>query len=487
MALVLPLYFRDPKWRLAGGRPTWVGRLSVVGALFVAAGLVYGAVRERRDVIHTSRDFYGILRVIRTPLASQDDALVQLIHGRITHGAQYTSESRRSQPTLYFGRQSGAGLAIQHHRNGDGSRHLGVIGLGAGTLAVYGRPQDRVRFYEINPEVVRLAREYFSFLADCPARCDVVLGDARLVMEAELERGDPQGFDVLALDAFSSDSIPTHLLTREAVQVYLRHLRPDGILAVHISNRHFDLAPVLAELAQQESLASCVVESRADLDGIVSHWVLLSPHAESLDAPVFEGLPSLAGSRTVAWTDDHCSLLAVLRPLTPDRLLFVAGDNDEFVVHAQRGISLLESGNLPSAEAEFRAALKIDARNAGAWLHLGNVLRLKSQQEDAVACYERAIKFDPSSSEAYNNLGGMLASRDAARAQECLHQALQLDPRNARTHSNLGNLLARRRELDAAIAHYEQALAIDPELADARKNLAIVQQWQREGDPKAPQ
>jgi protein O-GlcNAc transferase len=115
------------------------------------------------------------------------------------------------------------------------------------------------------------------------------------------------------------------------------------------------------------------------------------------------------------------------------------------------------------------------------------VLRLKSKPEDAVACYERAIRFDPSSSEAYNNLGGMLASRDAARAQECFRKALKLDPRNARTHSNLGNLFARERQFDAAIAHYEQALAIDPELSHARKNLEIVQQWRREGDAKVPQ
>ena len=172
------------------------------------------------------------------------DATRTLVHGTITHGLQFLAPDRRRFPTTYYGRQSGVGLAILNTRHS--AQRVGVIGLGAATLASYGRPGDYYRFYEINPLVIEVARKQFTYLSDCPAKVDVVLGDARL----SLDREPSQQFDVLAVDAFSSDSIPVHLLTLEAFRLYFRHLRPDGVLAVHVSNTHLKLEPVVGRLAQ---------------------------------------------------------------------------------------------------------------------------------------------------------------------------------------------------------------------------------------------
>ena len=166
--------------------------------------------------------------------------------GRIVHGLQFVDAEKRHEPTAYYGRGAGVGQALAELADRPNLR-IGAVGLGVGTIATYARPGDTLRFYEINPDVIRIAREHFSFLADCQGECDVVLGDARLSLEKE----SPQHFDLLVLDAFSGDAVPAHLLTREAFEIYRRHLQPDGMIAVHISNRYLDLRPVLAGLAEQ--------------------------------------------------------------------------------------------------------------------------------------------------------------------------------------------------------------------------------------------
>ena len=187
------------------------------------------------------RNFYGGLRVRDNGENGSLDAMRTLTHGTINHGEEYLNLARRDLPTTYYGPNTGVGMAIREKQK-TGAIRIGVIGLGTGTIAAYGRLGDYIRYYEINPLVLRVARKEFFFLKDCKAKLDVAMGDARL----SLEREPPQNFDVLAVDAFSSDSIPVHLLTKEAMELYFRHLRPDGILAVHISNRYLDLQPVLA-------------------------------------------------------------------------------------------------------------------------------------------------------------------------------------------------------------------------------------------------
>jgi len=271
-------------------------------ALFVAMG------RHDARYLDIDRNFYGTLKVEREVARGSYRAPRLLIHGRIVHGAQnVASANRRMEPTTYYGRQSGVGVAFAHV-NRKPQRHVGVIGLGIGTLATYGREGDRFRFYEINPAVVDFAKSYFTFLAKCPAEHTCVVGDARL----ELEREAPQAFDLLVLDAFSGDAIPVHLLTREAFAVYLQHLSPEGLLACHISNVHFDLLPVLAGIADELGLAVTQIDSEGNPAAFQTDatWVILA--RDSTDLPKAENARSLNEVRRTYWTDDRNNLFEVL-------------------------------------------------------------------------------------------------------------------------------------------------------------------------------
>jgi SAM-dependent methyltransferase len=268
--LTLVLLGRDlgRKW----GRSRLAVVFAALGLSMVGLGglLTWRAMDEARDSRVRARNFYGALRVRES--GEDEDAVRTLLHGSISHGEQYLEPSRRRWITSYYAPVSGVGLAIEQSR-GEGPQKVGVVGLGAGTLAAYGRKGDAYRFYEINPLILRLARTEFTFLSDCEAEVEVVMGDARLSLEGEA----PQGFDVLAVDAFSGDSIPIHLLTREAFAQYFRHLRPGGLLAVHVSNRYLDLAPVVALASRVAGRAARIVVNEEDEDMGVSSsdWVLV--------------------------------------------------------------------------------------------------------------------------------------------------------------------------------------------------------------------
>ena len=206
---------------------------------------------ERTGVIAAARNFYGVLKVVHSHshFGNLDEGLDELRNGRIVHGREYTNPQHRKLPTAYYGPDSGIGRLLLATAGGR-PRRVGIIGLGVGTLAAYAQPGDSFRFYEINPMVEQMARQYFHYLGDCAGRVNVVLGDARL----NLDREKPQNFDVLVLDAFSGDAIPMHLLTVEAFAIYLRHLAPEGVIAVHISNQHFSLGPVVDAVSHAHQL-----------------------------------------------------------------------------------------------------------------------------------------------------------------------------------------------------------------------------------------
>ncbi len=274
---------------------------------------VVEAVHER--TVEVSRNFYGTLRVRASHAEPDPDLAWRLLHGVITHGEQYRDDSRRREPTSYYGASSGVGLALQALRDlrPRQAQHVGLIGLGVGTLAAYGREGDRYRFYELNPEVLELAERRFSYLADSRARIETPLGDARLM----LEREPPQAFDLLAVDAFSSDSIPVHLLTREALATYRRHLAEGGVIAFHISNRYLDLQPVVQQLAEEAGLTPWLVIDDPPQDSPLykSDWVLVSANRE-LEAWLRQQGHGerLAGTRRIRpWTDDFNNLFDVLR------------------------------------------------------------------------------------------------------------------------------------------------------------------------------
>ncbi len=262
-----------------------------------------------RNAILLTRDFYGTLRVVRSSMLGAE--VRTLYHGSVEHGAQWFLPERRMTPASYYSYASGAGLALRGTTGAP--RRVGVIGLGAGTLAAYGRAGDVFRFYEIDPHVIAVAESLFTYLRESRARIEIAPGDARLSLEHE----PPLRFDVLAVDAFSGDAIPAHLLTREAFALYLGHLEPGGILAVHVSNQYLDLAPMVASLAHLAGYPCAVVSSAADPKFLVSaaEWVLISRDEEfwrRADVRAAARPVSLTGAPR-PWTDDYNGLLGVLR------------------------------------------------------------------------------------------------------------------------------------------------------------------------------
>lgn len=291
----------------------WLVRLFWMAA---AMALLFAMVRNVRsyekDTILRGRSFYGALRVkqfsnwLKEPYRT-------LYHGKIEHGAQYVNPPASFLATTYYAHESGVGFALDHCCST--SKRVGVIGLGAGTLAAYGKPGDWFRFYEINPQIASIANKSFSYLRDSQAQIDVLMGDARLSLESEA----PQQFDVLAVDAFSGDAIPVHLLTKEAFALYLRHLKPEGILAVHTSNTYVDLPPVVQLLAAAAGYPTRMVSNQENHRKLIdsSDWVLVTRHSRFLDeldtsvlVETIEVPPHLR-----IWTDDYNNLFQILRPV----------------------------------------------------------------------------------------------------------------------------------------------------------------------------
>jgi len=335
-------------WRRAN-LVRWKSGRRLVGAALMTAGLAGSVpllgmlsadvIRYRNKVVAQERNFYGVLRV-RHYYQNSERHDMTLYHGQIQHGFQLQGRRYRGWPTSYYGPDSGIGVAIRFHpeRSRRGRRfRIGVVGLGTGTIAAYAnadvlrrgpkgpwvapvkrQPGDHVVFYEINPQVEAWSRKFFTFRADAErrgAKVDCHLGDARIVMERQLEQGQEQGFDVLAIDAFSSDAIPVHLLTSECFEIYRDHLREGGILAYHVTNRHLALTPVIRRLAKEYDFSAIYVENEDDDEHGVdtSDWVLVTQN------PVFIHDPRVTEARKEwpvtgpFWTDDYSSIISVLK------------------------------------------------------------------------------------------------------------------------------------------------------------------------------
>jgi SAM-dependent methyltransferase len=315
LVLLLGVASRDPASRLYRGRKRRLWAYLVGALLVLALAFQQEAMRFHRQRLAAVRNFYGALAVLDAAPGDPQKHHRLLQNGAVLHGLQVCDPARRALTTAYYGEASGVGLLLRHLGT-DRPRRIGMLGLGVGTLAAYGRAGDVVRFYELDPAVERLAREWFTYLADTPARVEVVLGDGRRRLEEE----PPQGFDVLVLDVFSSDAVPVHVLTREAFRLYLRHLAPGGVVAVNVSSRHLDLGTVVAAVASDAGLRVEVIEHHPAPDEWwlrSSQWALLSAGNGSLPGP------ALASARHVAlppprpaalWTDDHAALLPVLKP-----------------------------------------------------------------------------------------------------------------------------------------------------------------------------
>ena len=280
----------------------------------------------RDDVMVMQRNFYGTLRVREQ--GTGDQQVRRLLHGVILHGEQQTIHPNRLEPGTYYARTSGVGRAIEAKQD-RGPVKLGFVGLGVGTLSAYGRAGDTVRFYELDPDVLALAKSQFSYLSSSPATIEYVIGDARLSMERELAAGGSQGYDLLAVDAFSSDSIPVHLITQQAVELYFRHLKPEGILAVHISNRFLDLKPVLANIAHAAALEARLVSDSPpdDSSASITDWVLIARSASAFQNKrlVEVAEPIEPNPHFSLWTDQFNNLIDVLKSKPIDELRKLIG------------------------------------------------------------------------------------------------------------------------------------------------------------------
>jgi hypothetical protein len=300
---------------IAGVRSYQQIRADLVNDMFIQRNF-YGVFRVRQNAFDTIKPIH--LESIGQDLQTYHQ--FELIHGVTVHGFQFHDYNLRNLPTSYYGKTSGGGLAILNQpQRGKGMR-VGVLGLGVGTLAAYGQPGDVYRFYEINPAVIRLAQGengYFTYLADSHAKVEIIPGDARLSLEKELATGQKQNYDVLVLDVFSSDSIPVHLLDEESFQVYLQQLAPEGILAIHISNRRLDLVPVVWTLADHFGLARDVLNDVGDgVDTYPSEWMLLTRDPALLANPAISShAKAMYGyiSHVQLWTDDYNNLFQILK------------------------------------------------------------------------------------------------------------------------------------------------------------------------------
>ncbi len=285
--------------------------LGALGGYLYVLGTVMNAMVSGYKVVE--RNFYGQLRVAEDgDPRTDEDAHRTLIHGAINHGEQMLRDEYRDQPITYFCPQSGIGRAM---RSLEGKpRRMGVLGLGCGTLAAYGKAGDTLRIYEINPLVLDLAQREFTYLRDTPAKVEVAMGDGRLSLDSE----SSQQFDILVMDAFSGDSVPVHLVTKEAFAIYFRHLKPDGILAVNVTNSYLNLAPVMESAAAafgKVALYYDFTSQASDFLCFSCSWTLVMDRATADRHPELyksaRELKRRSGFRT--WTDDFSNMYSILR------------------------------------------------------------------------------------------------------------------------------------------------------------------------------
>lgn len=291
-----------------------------VGSM-LSLGLVVAAfVILSRGTLFVERNFYGLVRVDRAMVEPIGQPVYKMVHGITVHGVQYLAPALKRKPTAYFTEQSGVGLAILNHpRRGQGM-NVGVVGMGIGVLAAYSEAGDEYRLYEINPAAIRLAEGeggYFTFLQDSPAEIHVIAGDGRISLEQELEERGSNQFDILVLDAFSSDSVPVHLISEEAFALYLAHLKPDGLLAMNITNNYLDLRPVTWKLAERYGLRMVYIPDSGDgQTSYTSQWVLLARDPALLDIPAIAERIDWANDfnkNLPLWTDNYSNLFQILR------------------------------------------------------------------------------------------------------------------------------------------------------------------------------
>ncbi len=312
MTLLLGLLaYLEPGWGMRGDPLGWKA-IALFSLCAASLGYLASEVRDStKDSLLVTRNFYGELRVKQYHGMYDMDGYRTLVHGAINHGEQYTHPARRREKATYYCEETGFGRLMQGRNIADMQR-VAIIGLGTGNLAAYSRLGDLYRFYEINPVVEKIANTYFWYLKNAEGATEVMLGDARLT----LERQEPQNYDSITVDAFSSDSIPVHLLTREAIDLYFRHMKKGGVLVIHISNRFINLSPVIERAATSTGRVAVQVETEDTDDGRCygTTWVLIADSMAPFETPAFRGYKKMEPNPWLsAWTDDYSNIYKVLK------------------------------------------------------------------------------------------------------------------------------------------------------------------------------
>ena len=313
-ALVMGVLRQDATFPLQHGKARWGWAVLLLLLPAFGYGLYDVASNSLRGAVSVTRGFYGVLKVTEAEKGDPARHHLTIQHGATIHGLQYQSAERRTDPTSYYTSTSGIGRLFRTYKP-EGGRRVGAVGLGSGTLAAWGRKGDTFRFYEINDDVAHLATSTFTYLKDSKAKTELVMGDARLRMEGEPD----QQYDVIILDAFSSDAIPVHLLTLEAFAHYQRHLKKDGVIVVHVSNRYLDLHPVVYRIAEKIGFPAVTIDDNDTVfedEGFYgSDWVIMTRNQALLQQPLLRDVtspPVEFSARVLPWTDERSDLLRIL-------------------------------------------------------------------------------------------------------------------------------------------------------------------------------
>jgi len=281
--------------------------------LLITISFVYLNSLFSQNNITSKRNFYGILSVVDIEVNGETQR--RLIDGTTAHGSQYLKPEKKQIPLSYYRNSTAVAMAI-NMLGTHGPLDVGIVGLGAGTLAAYGREKDHFTFYELNPNVATIAESHFSYLSQSAANIDIVLGDGRQSLQRELAKVGSRQFQLLVIDAFSGDSIPVHLLTKESFELYLDHLQQDGVLAIHISNSHLDLAPLIRGLADSFNKTSTYYKTSASYPGQhEAEWILINKNqtAMAFDFSTEADPWPASAQETIIWTDNYSNLLSVIK------------------------------------------------------------------------------------------------------------------------------------------------------------------------------
>ena len=292
--------------------PNVIAGSSVVFAMILVVGFVSLNQKFKENTVELSRNFYGILSVKDVDVNGVTER--RLIDGTTSHGTQYLEEETSQTPRSYYRENSGVALALQHLFLTP-TMNVGLVGLGAGTLATYGRRGDNYTFYELNPNVERMALQYFTYIEESRANVNVVIGDGRVTLQKELNKGQVNAFDVLVIDAFSGDSVPAHLLTTEAFSLYFTHLKADGVLAIHVSNSHLDLTSLVKGLAKNSGYSALYFKTEATQQEVTqTEWVIVTNNQSFIrNTKVKRLMSEWPNKNELVWTDDYSNLLSVLK------------------------------------------------------------------------------------------------------------------------------------------------------------------------------